>query len=145
VPALIDPSAFITNVAAGAAAQKVHELLSSGEESVTDLLEKQNILLEKLLETLSPGAAPDERTTIPLQPYPFTYRVPSYDRPHFLIFCLNSTPIRIDIPGAGNYQKTIGPGWVIADLDGGVELSTTDASNHNVTICFSDETRGVAL
>ena len=142
---MIDPSAIATGVATGVVTQKGLEAANNATRRGPTHEE----IVVQLLTEIRDGVAPPEKTSIEesfnLQPYPSEYIIPDdfRQRAHVCIYFFASTPCRFDGLYGGSIQKTEGPGWVQIDMPG--RLSTTDASNHFVTVSYRNDALGAAF
>lgn len=135
-----------TGAAAGVAAHHASQasdgLFSGGRPSERDFLQLIAQDIHDLLRTLDPQADRDQNEAVPLFPYPSEYVVDDHKKPHLSIFFGASTPLNAYVPGIGQYQKTVGPGWVQCDLPAGTRLSTSDAQTHNIIVSYRDNPIG---
>jgi hypothetical protein len=132
-------------VVASVVAEEIIDRVDGPPQSIEELLQEQNRILAELANALSPSAKPDRNRTISILPYPNEVNLHPVDYPHLCLFLPKATPLRIEIPGVGIYQKTLGPGWVQMDLDDGIVLASFDTNTYIGIVRWCVDAIGVAL
>ena len=141
---MLDPALIAHGALSNVAGESLLDMLEGEKPSTEDLLCLAVKYLRDIADATSLKDSPNIDEPCALQPYPYEYVTDdhNHNRPHVSIFFATSTPSRFDVPGAGTYLKTVGPGWVQCDLPGNTRISTTDSLTHNVIVSYRDNPIG---